>query len=203
MFSIPKVKAFLFLTFVEKLTQMADKTQENKLKKILGDLNSTDTKKVTKAIKSLEAHGDVSFIMPLAERLLNGVSEKNKGEIVELLSSLKDTSVCADVMDIIEDKRFLPIRQTMLSTIWNTKVDFSDYIDDFVLIATTGDFLETLDCLTIIENLEGPFMEENILECQLHLKNYLEKDEPRNNQKAQLLSEIAIVIKDINENLQE
>ena len=182
---------------------MADKTQENKLKKILEDLNSSDTKKITKALKSLESHGDVSFIKPLAERLLNGVSDKNKSEIVELLSSLKDTSVCADMMDVIEDERFLPIRQTMLSTIWNTKVDFSDYIDEFVLIATTGDFMATLDCLTIIENLEGPFMEENILECQLHLKNYLERNEPRDGQKAELLSEIALKIKDINENLQE
>ena len=182
---------------------MAEKAQENKLKKILEDLNSSDTKKVSKAIKSLEAHGDVSFIKPLSERLLSGVSEKNKGEIIELLSSLKDTSVCADMMDIIEDERFLPIRQTMLSTIWNTKVDFSNYIDEFVLIATTGNFMETLDCLTIIENLEGPFMEENILECQLHLKNYLERNEPRDEQKAELLSEIAIAIKDFNENLQE
>ena len=106
-------------------------------------------------------------------------------------------------MDIIEDKHYLPIRQTVLSTIWNTKVDFSDYIDDFVLIATTGTFLETLDCLTIIENLEGPFMEENILECQLHLKNYIESNPPRDEQKAELLSEIAIAIKDFNENLQE
>ncbi|MFT6501580.1 MAG: hypothetical protein ACJASQ_001696 [Crocinitomicaceae bacterium] len=182
---------------------MADKTKENKITKILEDLNSKDSKKVTKAVKSLEAHGDVSFIKPLADKLMAGVSEKNKTEIVELLSSLKDTSVCADVMDVIEDKHYLPIRQTMLSTIWNTKVDFSDYIDDFVLIATTGTFLETLDCLTIIENLEGPFMEENILECQLHLKNYIESNPPRDEQKAELLSEIAIAIKDFNENLQE
>lgn len=189
---------------------MADKSQENKLKKILEDLNSTDPKKVSKAVKSLEAHGNVSFIKPLAERLLVGVSEKNQGEIVELLCSLKDTSVCPEIMDIVEDERFAPIRQIMLSAIWNTKVDFSDYIDDFVLIATTGTLLETLDCLTIIENLEGPFMEENILECQLHLKNYLEKNgaslglsrTTEEMQKADLLSEIAIVIKDINENLQ-
>ena len=192
-----------FYYFCGKIEVMADKTKENKITKILEDLNSTDSKKVTKAVKSLEAHGDVSFIKPLADKLMAGVSEKNKTEIIELLSSLKDTSVCADVMDIIEDKHYLPIRQTVLSTIWNTKVDFSDYIDDFVLIATTGTFLETLDCLTIIENLEGPFMEENILECQLHLKNYIESNPPRDEQKAELLSEIAIAIKDFNENLQE
>lgn len=182
---------------------MAEIKQDTKLKTILADLKTKDTKKISKALKSLEAHGDSSVIKPLAQRLLDGVSDKSKAEIVEFLSSLKDTSVCADMMDVIEDNEFLPIRQTMLSTIWNTKVDFSDYVDEFVLIATTGSFLETLECLTIIENLEGPFMEENILECQLHLKNYLESNPVRDEQKAELLSEIAILIKDFNENLQE
>jgi hypothetical protein len=63
--------------------------------------------------------------------------------------------------------------------------------------------METLDCLTIIENLEGPFMEEDILEAQLHLKSYLEDTATKDDQKSHLLSEIAIAIKDINENLQE
>jgi len=90
-----------------------------------------------------------------------------------------------------------------LTTIWNMKVDFSGYIDEFVHIAVFGDFMETLECLTIIENMEGPFMEEDILESQLHLKRYLEGEGQQDKQKAQLLSEIALLIKDINEGLTE
>ena len=52
-----------------------------------------------------------------------------------------------------------------------------------------------------IENMEGPFMEEDILESQLHLKRYLEGEGQQNEQKAHLLSEIALLIKDINQNL--
>lgn len=182
---------------------MAEKKKVNKLQQILIDLNASDEKKVAKAIKSLEAHGNATVIQPLAEKLLSGVSEKIQNQIVELLSSLKDTSVTAEMMDVIEDEKFLPIRQVLLSTVWNTKVDFSDYLDEFVEIAVNGNFMETLDCLTIIENLEGPFMEESVLEAQLHLKNYIESDAPKDEQKAQLLSEIAIVLKDINQNLQD
>ena len=154
-------------------------------------------------MKSLEAHGNSSVIKPLAKRLLMGVSEKNEGEIIELLSSLKDTSSVVEVMDVLGDEEFLPIRQKILTTVWNTKVDFSDYIDEFVEIAVDGDFMEALDCLTIIENLEGPFMEENILECQLHLKRYLEDTAPKDQQKAHILSEIALKVKDINESLMD
>ena len=174
-----------------------------KLQTILNDLQSTDEKKVTKAIKSLESNGNVHVIKPLADLLLKTDSNKVKSEILELLSSLKDTSIVVEMVDVISDKAYLPIRQELLSTIWNMKVDFSDYVDDFVEIATKGDFLEALDCLTIIENLEGPFMEENILECQLHLKNYLEQPGVKEEKKAEILSEIAIKIRDFNEDLQD
>lgn len=181
---------------------MADTKHQQKLQKILADLNSDDSKKISKALKSLEVHGDSSVIKPLAKRLLQGVSETNESEIIELLSSLKDTSSVVEIMDVLGDSEFRPIRQKILTSVWNTKVDFSNYIDEFVEIAVNGNFMEALDCLTIIENLEGPFMEENILECQLHLKSYMESN-AKDQQKEYLLSEIAIKLKDFNENLED
>ena len=180
---------------------MAEKAQEKKLKAIMSDLNSNDSTKVLKALKSLEIHGDASVIPALADCLLRQPEPQIEYEILELFSSLKDSSSAVEVMEIIGDTLYLPIRQKLLTTIWNTKVDFSDYIDEFVEIAVDGNFMEALDCLTIIENLEGPFMEENILECQLHLKNFLESGAPRDEQKMHILSEIALKIKEINNSL--
>ena len=57
--------------------------------------------------------------------------------------------------------------------------------------------------ITIIENLEGPFLEEDILESQLHLKNFLESKEEKDAQKAYILSEIALKIKEINQSLMD
>lgn len=189
--------------FCGNFSSMTAKKVTDKLKQILLDLRSEDEVKISKALKALEAHGNSRVIRPLAEKLKEGVSEKISKEILELLCSLKDSSVTSEIMDIIEDPEFREIRQLMLSTIWNTKVDFSDYIDEFVQIAVEGDLLETLDCLTIIENMEGPFMEENILEAQLHLKTYVENPDAQTEQKSQLLSEIALLLKDINQNLQD
>lgn len=180
---------------------MAEKAQEKKLKAIMSDLNSNDSAKVLKALKSLEIHGDSSVIPTLADCLLRQPEPQIEYEILELFSSLKDSSSAVEVMEIIDDPLYLPIRQKLLTTIWNTKVDFSDYIDEFVEIAVDGNFMEALDCLTIIENLEGPFMEENILECQLHLKNFLESGAPHDEQKIHILSEIALKIKEINNSL--
>ncbi len=182
---------------------MASK-QEQKLKAILTDLKSDDSKKVKKAIKSLEVHGNASVIKPLFELLREGaLAESLQTNVLELLCSLKDTSVIPEIMDVMDDESMLEVRPLVLMSIWNMKVDFSDYIDDFVLIATQGTLMEAVDCLTIIENLEGPFMEENILESQLHLKNYLESGNTSDAQKAEIMSEIAVLIKKINMELMD
>ena len=182
---------------------MADK-KKSKLVEIIKEFKSTDPKKISKAIKSLEVHGDTSVLRVMCDRLLQGdLNEKNTKEIMEFMSSLKDSSAAVEMIDLINDDKYLSIRQPLLTTIWNMKVDFSGYIDEFVHIAVFGDFMETLECLTIIENMEGPFMEEDILESQLHLKRYLEGEGQQDKQKAQLLSEIALLIKDINEGLTE
>ena len=177
--------------------------KQERLNKILQDLNSDEPKRITKSVKALENHGDASVIKPLALRLLEDINEKNKGEIVELFCSLKDTSTCVEIMGLVADAKFSSIRQLLLSTIWNTKIDYSDYLDDFVEIATTGDLLEAIDCLTIIENLEGPFMEESVLESQLHLKNYMESNKNKDEKRAYILSEIAMRIKEINSRLMD
>ncbi len=178
--------------------------EKQKLQSIMLDLNSGEAKKVMKAIKALESNGNSSVIKPVVEILMNGgLSEKQQSLLIELLCSLKDTSVVVEIMEVLEDQKFLTARQLVLSTIWNMKVDFSGYIDDFVYIATVGNFMEALDCLTIIENLEGPFLEEDILESQLHLKNYMESNPPYDEQRSHILSEIALLIKEINMNLSD
>lgn len=182
---------------------MAETKKQQKLNQIVIDLNSTDEKKISKAIKSLEANGDSTVIIPLANRLLSDLSEKNKTEIIELLSSLKDTSSRGELMNIIDDEKYLSIRQSILTAIWNTKIDFSGYIDEFVYIAIYGSFLEAIDCLTIIENLEGPFMEEDLLESESHLKNYMNSTAEKDEQRAFILSEIALKLKDFNEDVED
>ena len=170
--------------------------RQKKLKEILKEFNSQDTKKISKAIKSLEIHGDSSVIEPLAERLLDKkLPEKNRKEIIELLCSLKDTSTREELIKLIENDKFSSIRHEILSVIWNTKIDFSDYIADFVSIAIHGTFQEAIEAMTIIEHLEGPFIEEDLLEAQLHLKDYKEKGQ-QDEQKTFILSEIALKLRE-------
>lgn len=173
------------------------------VKQIVDFLASSDEKQIKKALSGLKADGDATVIVPLAELLLKDKDEaKYQKDILEIFSSLKDTSTVETMIDVIRNEHFSPVRQLLLSTIWNTSLDYTEYIADFVLIACEGDFLEALDCLTILENLSGEIEERHILEAQWHLKEYLEDTAPKEERKAQIISEIALFIKDADQNIE-
>ena len=103
-------------------------------------------------------------------------------------------------MEVLLNEETEVFRIKILTSIWNSKVDYSDYLAQFVKLAAEGGFMETLECLTVIENLDGPFEEEQFFESQIALKNYLDNRKSSNDEKAQLMSEIALLIKDLEEN---
>lgn len=181
---------------------MSEKTpnpQSKKIATLISDLKSGNGKKISTALKTLEASGNVQILEPLAEVLMDSTLEDSHKEIVEFLSSMKDSSAIDEMMRLLSEPRFIGIRQVLLTTIWNSPLDYSYYLPDFVDIAVEGNFLEALDCLTIIENMEGPFEERHVLESQLFLRDYIESKEPKDPQKQHIMSEIAIFIKDLND----
>ncbi|MCO5259395.1 MAG: hypothetical protein M9916_04565 [Crocinitomicaceae bacterium] len=168
-----------------------------KVKQIIEFLSSNDEKQIKKALSGLKSDGDASVIEPLVELLLNDrMDKKFQKDVLEILSSIKDTSAVDSMITILRTDKYLPVRQLLLSTIWNTSLDYTNYLPDFVLIACEGDLLEALDCLTIMENMPSQIEERHILEAQWHLKEYLENTAQKDEKKAQIISEIALFIKD-------
>ena len=181
---------------------MSEKTptqQSKKITTLIADLKSENSKKISSALKTLEASGSVQILEPLAEVLMDTNLEDSHKEIIEFLSSMKDSSAIDEMMRLLGEGRFLAVRQILLTTIWNSPLDYSYYLPDFVDIAVEGNFMEALDCLTIIENMEGPFEERHVLESQLFLRDYIESTAPKDPQKQHIMSEIALFIKDLND----
>ncbi len=171
-------------------------TRKKKLSLILADLKSGSGPKVVQALDALQVYGDYTAIEPLFLFLLESQDENSKALVLEFLCNLKDSKSMLMVMDVLNQSRFQPIRREILTTIWNSPLDYSLYLQDFVKIAVENDYLDTLECLTVIENLEGPFEEKSLLESLLHLKDYHEGKYSKSREKDQLMSEIALLVKD-------
>lgn len=149
--------------------------KENKIKALLKDIQSKDEAKILAGIKELKEHGNDSVILPIIDVWSKGVPSEIEKNIVAFLGDIKSKTSKAIIMQVLADKNYSPIHQPLLSTIWNSSVDYSAYIHEFVAMATESDFLLALECLTIVENLAGPFDEDKIMEAQMHLRKYAEQ----------------------------
>jgi hypothetical protein len=172
-----------------------EKERVNKVKQLLLDVKTGKEDKISNAIKGLKVHGDQSVLAPLIEIWSRGISEKNEGEIVSFFNDLKSNDSVYPIMDALKNEGYQHIHTLLLSTVWNSQVDYTEYLVDFVAIAVKGDFMTALECLTIIENLECPFEEQQFFEAQIELSEYasVQNKEP---QKERIMSEIALLIKD-------
>lgn len=175
-------------------------SQNKKVQQLLLDIKSGDSTKVIKAIRGLESHGNNSALEPLLEYWKTVTDSDIDRELSEFFASLKDTDSRHEVMEVLLNEETEVFRIKILTSIWNSKVDFSDYLAQFIKLAAEGGFMETLECLTVIENLDGPFEEEQFFESQIALKNYLDNRKSSTDEKAQLMSEIAIILKDLEDN---
>lgn len=176
-----------------------NKRKEAKINSMIADLESGNELKMSAAVKALQANGDASVLPHVVELLRTDLNDKMRTELSEFLNDLKDSSAIPAMMELLLKEDDAEIRKILLTAIWSGKLDYSRYLSDFVALAVDGDFMEAVDCITVIENLEGPFEEQQILESQLYLKEFLEDDAPKDPQKSHIMSEIALLIKEMNE----
>lgn len=144
-----------------------DKIQEDLQK----ELQSTEEKTVLDAIHKIKYHGHPKLIPDLLNRWFNSSGEIENA-LTNLLYSLKDKAVIPVLFEEIDKSKNKDHREKIISILWNAGLEPKNYLVKLIQIAIKGDFLEALECLTVIENMEPPFPEDQLMESQILLKEY-------------------------------
>ena len=181
---------------MEEKAKKSTGTKKAKIESLLLDVKSSNTAVVKTAFEGLKIVGEPSILLPIILELNTKNHTEKNALILEFLACLKDSKARSIMMDLIQQTELKEYQQLLLSTIWNSPLDYTDYLEVFVDLALKGDFIITLECLTIIENLDGPFSEKSVMEAQVLLGAYAESNPDKNSQKGMLISEIALLIKD-------
>jgi len=186
------------LNFVPKFVRMSEKKSTKKLKiqVLLKEVQSENMEKAKAALLSLKTHGDITVIEPLLTYQASPEGQRMKVDIHVFLSDIYDVKAVDEFIRLLDDPSSTAYRVDLLNVLWNSKLNYSEHISKFVEMAVEGDFLIAFECLTIIENLAGPFDEEAIIESQLSLGQYATHP-TKSAQKDQLISDIAVVIQAI------
>lgn len=162
---------------------------------IIAGLNATETNVILEAIKQNRKYGNaVSFRAMLA--LLKQTDEPTiETAIIEFLFDLKDENGGPILIEAIENSEFEFYTSFLVAAFWQSAIDGSPYIENLIRAAIQGDYMTTLEALTVIENFDSAFNQMDILDYETDLNEAAESEE--NGDKKALLISMADVIRNL------
>ncbi|HEX8517668.1 MAG TPA: hypothetical protein VF868_15830 [Bacteroidia bacterium] len=88
-------------------------------------------------------------------------------------------------------------KHILVAACWESEINFSKYLPFFVLLAMSDDYLVSLEAITVIENMEGPFEKD-------HLKNGIkkikEKQKSISSERVVLLNDLVVTLETFSAN---
>ncbi len=173
----------LFLTMAAKDNQI-----------LIDNLSSKDEEVVLETIESLQDKGNQHLVTPLLDLLLTDPAYGITTAITELLGNMRDKPSIDAFMAAITEPKYEPIQHHLLSILWNGNFTAraNPILLPIVTMGVKGTFATLIEALTVIENLESPFDEEQLLEGISICKSYLAEN--RNDDKSPLVSEILEIL---------
>ena len=150
---------------------------------VIKDLKSDKEVIALAAIEKLKKGGDASFISDILSALANTTEVSIENALAQLLFDLKDKDAVEELVNQLVNPAFADIRVLMLSACWQTGIDLSHRLPDFITIASTGTYMECLEVLTVVENWEAVKDQEMLENEIIRLKAFLsESDTPENDE---------------------
>lgn len=87
---------------------------------------------------------------------------ENKDFREEALLTLKKEKAGQLLIDAIQSKKGKKHRAQLVAACWESEIDFSSSLDFFASLACDSDYLVSLEAITVIETMEGPFENERL-----------------------------------------
>ena len=154
-------------------------TQEQKEinNKLKAELFSSDEAVVLKALDSIGEDGDREMVAPVLELLAHTSSEAVKDVVLGQLSELKIGDMEGLFIEKIQLEEFQSYHQQLVSCMWSSGMNPTDDLHVFSKLAVDGDYMTALEVLTLLENMEGPFDNESLMDAFQDVSEFVEEAE--------------------------
>lgn len=119
----------------------------------------------------------------------------NKEFREETLVTLKKEKAGKLLLDAIESKKGSKLRSQLLAACWESEINFSDQLLYFVGYACSDDYLTSLEAITVVQNMEGPFDPKQVKEALAKVK---EVQRSVSSERLVLLNDLADFLRSIN-----
>ena len=116
-------------------------------------LQGNDHKAALSAVKKLRTSGKTSDIPGLILSLKIQESEQIRKEILALLRDVNKTDASVYIIDAIKDPENTSILAGLLGVCWESKLDFTKYLEVFVSAFLSSNYEASLEAFTVIEKI--------------------------------------------------
>lgn len=162
---------------------------------ILKDFKAADSTIVLAAIKKNRKEGNSATFKALLDTLKETDEPTVEASIIEFLYDLKDEESVPVLIQAIEDEEMTYYHSFLVAAFWQSAIDGSEHLDVFVRAAIKGEYMTSLEALTVVENFDSSFSEMDLLDYEVDLNEALEKEE--NEDKKALLVSLTDVVRNL------
>ncbi len=166
------------------------KKEDKIVKQLIEELKSSDENTVLKALTKIRDKGKTAVLNPMFDLFEQTNNPKIKAEITSILNDIKDSYALEPIVERLRTGSN-ELNNVLLASLWNSKLNAVDFLPEIVETATRGDYMNALEALTVIENLDGPFLSEKLSEAEFLLQDYLSEN---TGDKATLLQSLLDII---------
>tara|TARA_B100000035_G_scaffold298509_1_gene292355 strand:- start:4531 stop:5058 length:528 start_codon:yes stop_codon:yes gene_type:complete len=151
-------------------------TQQRVINQLKEDLSSSNDSVITKALTKTRAKGNEQLIDPLIELYTKTENQKIKEEIKNIFSELKNKDILDFLLPQLSEGSN-EVKELIFFSIWSSGIDMTDHIPELIEASCSGNYMVILEALTVLENLEGPFNEDDLFQANTLLQQYLYESE--------------------------
>jgi len=117
-------------------------------------LNRENVRKITEAIEVLRNEQPLEGAISLLVSLYNRSHDPSiKRLITSFMNDIKDQSACSEVMAEIRKEASPDTLRMLISSCWQSGLNYAEYSTDFAgIFLRTDDYLTAFECFTVLES---------------------------------------------------
>jgi hypothetical protein len=125
---------------------------ERKIRELTGILDKGSKIVITGAIELLRQEKPFEGAIALLTAYYDRTDDFSiRKAISAFMNDLKDQSVCEEVIIEIRKQWKLDTIAMLVSSCWQSGLDYSDYSNDLAQVFLKGDYVTAVECMTVIE----------------------------------------------------
>lgn len=182
-----------------KINDFVSKTDQKKsvVETIIIDLKSDKDEIVLGALKKIPTKGNSSVVIPLIELFIKTQDESLKEKIQTILFELKDTTTLDYLISSL-NKGNDEVDKLVLGALWNNNMNPTEHLHEYVKAAINGSYLTAFEALTLIESMDGEFLEDHVMDSVFDLTEAIDKG---GDEKIDILKTILAYLAEMNQRI--